>query len=63
MQYLWTQKRIEGSSLLLMAPLNVAVLLFSDLLVVRLLAGTAMLMAAVQYAAMRHVRHEGMLLI
>ena len=63
LQYLWSQYRTSGATLLVIGPLNVFAVLFTDLAVVRLLAATGLLMSVAQYAAMQHVRTEGMKLV
>ena len=63
LQYLWSQHRTSGATLLVIGPLNVFAVLLTELAVVRLLAATGLLMSVAQYAAMQHVRTEGMKLV
>lgn len=63
MQYLWSQKQIAGSRLLLVGPLNVATALFTNYAVVRTLAVTGAVMCVGQFVAMSQKRREGMRLI
>jgi hypothetical protein len=63
LQYLWSRKKVSDMSLLVTTPLNIPTLFLSDLYAPKLLAGLAIILAAVQFVAMRHVRHQGMKLI
>ena len=63
MQYVWARKGVPGSWLVGLSPLSTIAAVFTDLQSIRLLAGLAIAMAAVQLVHMRSVRHESLRII
>lgn len=62
-QYLWSRQRVADVWLVATTPCCLPALFLADYTTPKLLAGFAMVAAAVQYAAMRHIRQQGMKVI
>ena len=63
LQYLWSRQRVADVWLVATTPCCLPALFLADYTTPKLLAGFAMVAAAVQYAAMRHIRQQGMKVI
>ena len=63
LQYLWSRQRAADVWLVATTPCCLPAPFLADYITPKLLAGFAILVAAVQYAAMRHIRQQGMKVI
>lgn len=63
LQYVWAREGAPGAALVGLTPFSTVAALVTDLQSIRLLAGLAIGMAAIQLIHMRSVRHEGLRII